>query len=157
MSDRVAVFDRGRIQQVGRPREIYEGPASRFVAGFVGTSNLLSGAAAQQLLGEDGTFTVRPEKIDLRREDAGAGDGDVAAPGTVAEVVYAGPVTRYLVDLDAGARLTTVLHNHGRSSDVAGRGDRVRASFARRDCRRLADDGPPEPTQENGTHERDDA
>jgi len=156
MSDRVAVFDRGRIQQVGSPREIYEHPASRFVAGFVGTSNLLSGAAAQRLLGEAGTFTVRPEKVGLRREDApGPDDGDVVAPGTVAEVVYAGPVTRYLVDLDAGARLTTVLHNDGRSSDVAGRGDRVRAGFARRDCRRLADGGPDELTQGDGTQERD--
>jgi putative spermidine/putrescine transport system ATP-binding protein len=156
MSDRVAVFDRGRIQQVGSPREIYEHPASRFVAGFVGTSNLLSGAASQRLLGEAGTFTVRPEKVGLRREDApGPDDGDVVAPGTVAEVVYAGPVTRYLVDLDAGARLTTVLHNDGRSSDVAGRGDRVRAGFARRDCRRLADGGPEELTQGDGTQERD--
>ena len=156
MSDRVAVFDRGRIQQVGSPREIYEHPASRFVAGFVGTSNLLSGAASQRLLGEAGTFTVRPEKVGLRREDVpGPDDGDVVAPGTVAEVVYAGPVTRYLVDLDAGARLTTVLHNDGRSSDVAGRGDRVRAGFARRDCRRLADGGPDELTQGVGTQGRD--
>src|SRR4051812_21317728 len=60
MSDRVAVFDHGRIQQVGTPREIYERPASRFVAGFVGTSNGLSGEAALELLGRAGTFTVRP-------------------------------------------------------------------------------------------------
>src|SRR3954453_15284739 len=63
MSDRIAVFDQGRIQQVGTPAEIYERPATPFVASFVGTSNLLSGHVAQQLLGRDGTFTVRPEKV----------------------------------------------------------------------------------------------
>jgi putative spermidine/putrescine transport system ATP-binding protein len=163
MSDRVAVFDRGRIQQVGTPREIYEGPASRFVAGFVGTSNLLAGPAAEQLLGRSGTFTVRPEKLDLRTDGDGrgssAGDDDVVAVGTVAEVVYAGPVTRYLVDLDAGARVTTVLPNRSRSRDVAARGDRVRVAFARHDCRRLPD-GPatPEPaTPGSTTHERNGA
>jgi putative spermidine/putrescine transport system ATP-binding protein len=147
MSDRVAVFDHGRIQQVGSPQEIYERPGSRFVAGFVGTSNLLSGRAAQQLLGREGTFTVRPEKVRIAAGDAReAGDADdsgadeVVADGTVAEVVYAGPVTRYLVDLDAGDRLTAVLQNSGDASGVADRGDRVRLLFARKDCRELADE-----------------
>jgi putative spermidine/putrescine transport system ATP-binding protein len=139
MSDRVAVFDHGRIQQVGSPQEIYERPSSRFVAGFVGTSNLLSGHVAQQLLGRDGTFTVRPEKVRIVAGDIDP-DRDVVADGTVAEVVYAGPVTRYLVDLDAGERLTAVLQNSGDDSRVAGRGDRVRLGFARKDCRELADE-----------------
>jgi putative spermidine/putrescine transport system ATP-binding protein len=134
MSDRVAVFDRGRIQQVGTPEEIYERPASRFVAGFVGTSNLLTGEAARVLLGETGTFTVRPEHLLLD------GEGELRAVGTVAEVVYAGPVTRYLVDLDAGTRLTTVAQNHGRDADRLARGDRVTLGFDRRHVRRLADD-----------------
>ena len=99
MSDRVAVFDQGRITQVGTPEEVYERPASAFVAGFVGTSNLLSGAAAKALIGRDGTFSVRPEKVSMGAE---------GAPGTVAEVIYAGPVTRYVVDLDAGARMVVV-------------------------------------------------
>jgi putative spermidine/putrescine transport system ATP-binding protein len=139
MSDRVAVFDHGRIQQVGSPQEIYERPSSRFVAGFVGTSNLLSGHVAQQLLGRDGTFTVRPEKVRIVAGDIDP-DRDAVADGTVAEVVYAGPVTRYLVDLDAGERLTAVLQNSGDDSGVAGRGDRVRLGFARKDCRELADE-----------------
>jgi putative spermidine/putrescine transport system ATP-binding protein len=65
MSDRVAVFNAGRIAQVGPPAEVYERPHSPFVAGFVGTSNMLTGAAARELLGTDGTFSVRPEKIAL--------------------------------------------------------------------------------------------
>ncbi len=102
MSDRVAVFDRGRICQVGTPEEVYEHPATPFVAGFVGTSNLLSGDVARQLVGRDGTFSVRPEKIAIAEQ---------GVPGTVAEVIYAGPVTRYVVDLDAGARMVVVEQN----------------------------------------------
>jgi putative spermidine/putrescine transport system ATP-binding protein len=102
MSDRVAVFDQGRICQVGTPEEVYERPATPFVAGFVGTSNLLTGEVAEALLGRAGTFSVRPEKIAITAE---------GAPGTVAEVIYAGPVTRYVVDLDAGARMVVVQQN----------------------------------------------
>ena len=65
MSDRLAVFSEGRIDQVGSPAEVYENPATAFVAGFVGTSNLISGAVARAITGTDGTFTVRPEKIHL--------------------------------------------------------------------------------------------
>ena len=65
MSDRVAVFNEGAIEQVGTPADIYEKPATEFVAGFVGTTNLLTGAAAQQVLGQGGTFSLRPEKLHL--------------------------------------------------------------------------------------------
>jgi putative spermidine/putrescine transport system ATP-binding protein len=102
MSDRVAVFDQGRICQVGTPEEVYEHPATPFVAGFVGTSNLLTGDVARQLVGRAGTFSVRPEKIAIAEQ---------GVPGTVAEVIYAGPVTRYVVDLDAGARMVVVEQN----------------------------------------------
>src|SRR5919197_1062454 len=75
MSDRIAVFNTGRIEQVGSPADVYERPATRFVAGFVGTSNLLTGAAAATIVGASGTFTVRPEKIRLAdpADEAGAG------------------------------------------------------------------------------------
>jgi putative spermidine/putrescine transport system ATP-binding protein len=63
MSDRIAVFNAGRIEQVGTPSEVYEHPASQFVAGFVGTANLITGSTAQRLVGRPGTFSVRPEKI----------------------------------------------------------------------------------------------
>ncbi|MBU2666859.1 ABC transporter ATP-binding protein [Actinoplanes bogorensis] len=123
MSDRVAVFDAGRIAQVGTPEEVYDHPATSFVAGFVGTSNLLSGAAAEQLLGRAGTFSVRPEKITMT-----AGE---PANGVVAEVIYAGPVTRFVVDLDAGARMVVVEQNRrtGTKSLSEMRGKRVRLTW----------------------------
>ena len=74
MSDRLAVFNKGRIEQLGAPAEVYERPATRFVAGFVGTSNLLRGEVAQRIIGSTGTFTIRPEKIRLATTDAAIGD-----------------------------------------------------------------------------------
>ncbi|WP_433616637.1 ABC transporter ATP-binding protein [Dactylosporangium sp. CA-139114] len=109
MSDRVAVFSQGRIAQVGTPADIYERPASAFVAGFVGTSNLLSGAIAQTVLGDEGVFSVRPEKI--RIDGPEAGPDEVSTKGRVAEVIYAGATIRLLVDLDGGVRLTVVQQN----------------------------------------------
>ncbi|MFF5204514.1 ABC transporter ATP-binding protein [Streptosporangium sp. NPDC000396] len=134
MSDRVAVFDRGRIEQVGTPAEIYEQPASTFVAGFVGTSNLISGEAARIVLGKEGTFSVRPEKLRVTEIDDAVGDAEHSATGTVGEVVYAGPATRFVVDLDAGGRLIALQQNLQVSSmDVMGlRGTRVRLVWNRR-------------------------
>jgi putative spermidine/putrescine transport system ATP-binding protein len=120
MSDRVAVFHEGRIAQVGTPDEIYERPGSAFVAGFVGTSNLITGDAAEKLLGSAGTFSVRPEKIHIdRAETVEPADGEVTAPGRITEVIYAGPVTRYAVDLDAGASLIALQQNLTTSSSQA--------------------------------------
>jgi len=150
MSDRVAVFDQGRIQQVGPPREIYENPDSPFVAGFVGTSNLLSGTVAESLVGQPGLFAVRPEKVDLRTDlDGPVAGGDVVADGTVSEVVYAGAVTRYLVDADVGTTLTCVSQNHRTADDLAERGDRVRLVFARDHCRRVDETTRSEPHLQN--------
>jgi putative spermidine/putrescine transport system ATP-binding protein len=117
----VAVFDDGRIAQVGTPEQVYESPATGFVAAFVGTSNLLSGAVARSLVGRDGTFSVRPEKISL---------SESGFPGTVAEVIYAGPVTRFVVDLEAGARMVVVeLNRRTGNSAAALRGEPVRLSW----------------------------
>ena len=118
MSDRIAVFSAGRIEQVGSPAEVYEQPATGFVAGFVGTSNLLAGAAARQVTGREGTWSVRPEKIRIEAagESAGAGPGERAATGTVREVVYVGSTTRFLVDLDAGGALMALRQNLQTSS-----------------------------------------
>ena len=98
MSDHVAVFNEGRIEQVGTPGEIYERPATEFVAGFVGTSNILERNGRR--------ISVRPERITLN------GHGE---PGTVKDVVFVGAFTRYLVDTDAGERLTVVRQNDGSS------------------------------------------
>jgi putative spermidine/putrescine transport system ATP-binding protein len=125
MSDRIAVFDKGKIQQLDRPAAIYEKPVNEFVAGFVGVSNLITGKAAQTLLGKSGTFTVRPEKIQI--------DKSQGAAGIVKEVEYLGPSTRFIVDLDAGARLVVLRQNTDESAvDVMSmRGKKVNLSWAK--------------------------
>ncbi len=127
MSDRIAVFDKGTIQQLDRPATIYERPINEFVAGFVGVSNLIKGQAASELLGKSGTFTVRPEKISID------GDGSRRAKGVVKEVEYLGPATRFIVDLEAGARLVVLRQNvEESSSDVLKmRGKSVNLSWDR--------------------------
>ncbi|HEY4726278.1 MAG TPA: ABC transporter ATP-binding protein [Actinomycetota bacterium] len=111
MSDRIAVLRDGRIEQVGAPAEVYERPANPFVAGFVGTSNVLAGRAAAELVGEAGTFTVRPEKIHVLGPDAEAPAGHCQAAGTVRDVAYAGPVTRLTVTLEVGGELVVLQQN----------------------------------------------
>ena len=114
MSDRIAVFSQGRVEQVGTPVEVYEHPASEFVAGFVGVSNLLERGGRR--------FTVRPEKIRIVDE---APAGNVTEKGVVSAVVYVGAVTRTIVDLDAGGTLTVVTQNTGAGGEPHQPGDRV--------------------------------
>jgi putative spermidine/putrescine transport system ATP-binding protein len=119
MSDRIAVFNEGRIEQLATPVELYERPASAFVAGFVGTSNLLQGDVAQQLLGEDGTFVIRPEKVQMLSEPPAPDPAVCTAGGVVREVVYLGSSTVSVVDLDAGPTLTVSRQNADGSIDAA--------------------------------------
>ncbi len=141
MSDRIAVFNAGRIEQIGPPAEVYEHPATRFVAGFVGTSNLLTGAAAEAIVGGPGTFTVRPEKIHLNDPDTAAGEDEVDALGRIREVVYIGPDTRYYVVLDAGAELIVTRQNIATTSNeaLAQQGRAVRLHWKRQHCLPVAD------------------
>jgi putative spermidine/putrescine transport system ATP-binding protein len=118
MSDRIAVFNEGRVEQLGSPAEVYEHPQTEFVAGFVGVSNILD---------RDGRkITIRPEKIHMRDDDGGSGE-----PGVVREVVYVGMVTRYVVDLDSGGELVVIRQNLETSSQQAleERGKRVRLEW----------------------------
>ena len=110
LCDRLAVFNQGRIEQIGDAADVYERPGTRFVAQFVGTSNVLEGDVARSLLGRDGVFAVRPEKIAVLPEGAQAPAGAHREAGTVAEVVYAGSTTRVLVDIGA-TTLSAVLLN----------------------------------------------
>jgi putative spermidine/putrescine transport system ATP-binding protein len=117
MSDHVAVFNEGKIEQIGSPNEVYAQPATEFVAGFVGTSNILERGGKR--------FSVRPERIELNGTGVGstepdksggagfAGAGAEREPGVVADVVFVGAFTRILVDTDAGDRLTVVRQNDG--------------------------------------------
>ncbi len=116
MSDRIAIFSLGRIEQVGTPAEVYERPATAFVAGFVGTSNVLSSDVVHQLIGGTGTCTVRPEKIHLEAAGAAVPIGSVAVDGLVRDVVYLGSDTRYHVALDMGGELEVIKQNVTTSS-----------------------------------------
>ncbi len=133
MSDRLAVFNRGRIEQIGTPADVYERPATAFVAGFVGTSNLLSGDAARTIVGEPGTFTVRPEKIRLAEPDEAAAPDESFALGRIRSVVYLGSDTRYVVALDAGGELVVTQQNLATSSmeALAAQGKAVRLVWKR--------------------------
>jgi putative spermidine/putrescine transport system ATP-binding protein len=118
MSDRMAVFNDGRIEQIGAPAEVYEHPQTEFVAGFVGVSNVLE---------RDGRrITIRPEKIHMVDADANGGE-----TGVIREVVYAGMVTRYIVDLDSGGQLVVIRQNLETSSQQAleEQGKRVRLEW----------------------------
>jgi putative spermidine/putrescine transport system ATP-binding protein len=119
MSDRIAVFNQGRIEQVGGPAEVYEHPVNEFVAGFVGVSNVLADGDTRR--------TVRPEKIRF------AGDGE-GRPGTVADAVFVGMFTRYVVVLDDGTRLTVVRQNDASPIE---RGTRVHLAWRDEDAYEL--------------------
>jgi putative spermidine/putrescine transport system ATP-binding protein len=133
LSDRLAVFNGGRVEQVGSPAEVYENPATAFVAGFVGTSNLISGDAARSIAGADGTFTVRPEKIHLADPGEQPTPAQCSVSGTVREVVYLGVNTRYIVSLEGGGELVVVQQNQATSSmqALAARGRQVRLIWDR--------------------------
>jgi putative spermidine/putrescine transport system ATP-binding protein len=134
MSDRMAIFDRGLIEQVGSPAEVYEHPATPFVAGFVGTSNILSGATAEAILGRSGLFTVRPEKIHLEEAGTVVPAGSAFADGRVHDVVYLGSDTKYYVELAAGGSLAVIKQNVATSSTeaLAQKGRAVRLVWERR-------------------------
>jgi len=151
MSDRIAVMNDGLIEQLASPREIYEHPASRFVAGFIGTSNLLTGSAAR--VGDSAAVievsaderiivpirdvavaqgaalevTVRPEKIELGKQPPPA--GSCALRGTVSEVVYLGTSTNFTIATTTGAEIVVFQQNSASASDVVGRGDSVWLSW----------------------------
>ncbi|HET7237184.1 MAG TPA: ABC transporter ATP-binding protein [Actinomycetota bacterium] len=137
MSDRLAVFNHGRIEQVGSPAEVYERPETGFVAGFVGTSNVLEGDAAQAIAGDRHAFTIRPEKIAMVEAGAAVEADRCTATGHVREVVYLGAVTRYIVALDVGGELVVMQQNLSTSSMEAlqVRGDSVRLVWDRRNNR----------------------
>jgi putative spermidine/putrescine transport system ATP-binding protein len=116
MSDRVAVFNLGRIEQIDTPAALYEHPATAFVAGFVGVSNLCEGEVAKRLAGKTEAFAIRPEKIRITREDTPPPDSWVSASGRVESIVYLGAATRYTVALDGGGSLT-VLHQNADDRD----------------------------------------
>jgi putative spermidine/putrescine transport system ATP-binding protein len=129
MSDRIAVFSNGRIEQVGTPTEIYEQPATEFVADFIGTSNLVEGEAAQRLFGDAAPASLRPERVRVLGPGELPQPGDQTADGTVVDVVYAGATTRRVVTLEAGPTFV-VVEPTAASPAGARRGERVRLAWS---------------------------
>jgi putative spermidine/putrescine transport system ATP-binding protein len=128
MSDRIAVFNEGRIVQVGTPSDVYERPASPFVAGFVGTSNLIGAELAMKITGSEQMFSVRPEKIHFGDLQSSPPTDMYCVDGTVRDVVYLGLFTRYLVEIENGVDLVVIEQNLKTTSmDVlSARGQKVR-------------------------------
>ena len=152
MSDRIAVMSNGIVEQLGTPRDIYERPATKFVAGFIGTSNLFSGtvsaidggqaiislgpderilvpiANGQAAVGSELELTVRPEKMEITRKPPHTTNG-CAVRGTVTEVVYLGTATNYNIKTSTGADVTVFTQNASSADDLAVRGDSVWLSW----------------------------
>jgi putative spermidine/putrescine transport system ATP-binding protein len=127
MSDRIAVFNAGRVEQVGTPAEVYEHPKTSFVAGFVGTSNLIEEGAARRIIGSDGRYSVRPEKIRLVAPDTVVAADQYSTFGTVRDVVYMGAQMRLLVSVDGGTELVVSEQSLTSAAEaVAQRGRQVR-------------------------------
>ena len=152
MSDRLVVMNAGRIEQLGAPREVYERPRTRFVAGFIGTSNLVSGTVASMdggtavlacgpdeslvvpdaaeagaAVGQSLDITVRPEKIAISTDRPDG--GRCVIRGRVSEIVYLGTSTQYAVTALAGSELLVFLQNAADSTDIANRGDEIWLSW----------------------------
>ncbi|MDZ4771260.1 MAG: ABC transporter ATP-binding protein [Chloroflexota bacterium] len=144
MSDRIAVFNLGRIEQVGTPADVYERPTTAFVAGFVGTSNMLAPSAARPIAGHDAPLSIRPEKIRIVDADAPIPPDCQGAVGVVRDVMYLGMYTRYLVTLDTDRTvdLAVVQQNLDTSSADVQRvkGQRVGLIWRRDDARILRTD-----------------
>jgi putative spermidine/putrescine transport system ATP-binding protein len=123
MSDRIAVFNGGRIEQVGPPAEVYEHPESTFIAGFVGVSNVIE---------RDGRrYTVRPEKIHILEDEREPEAGWHTEQGRVRDVQYVGAITRYYVTLDRGGDLQVLTQNleEGSAQVLASKGRGVRLAW----------------------------
>jgi len=139
MSDRLAVFNHGRVEQVGRPADVYENPVNSFVAGFVGTSNIISGELALRVTGRSDPFTVRPEKITVSAVGAPPVPGTHATEGIVTESVYMGAFNRLRVDVADGELLVFSQNLDVRGIPRAVEGQRVTLSWDEDSSRPLAE------------------
>jgi putative spermidine/putrescine transport system ATP-binding protein len=138
MSDRLAVFSHGRIEQIGSPAQIYEHPATAFVAGFVGVSNVCEGPLAQRLSGSPAPFAIRPEKVRFCPRTDPTPAGWVHVDGTIESVVYLGAATRYLVALQGGGIITVLTQNADDRDAGPAAGDPVRLRWMARHQQHLA-------------------
>jgi putative spermidine/putrescine transport system ATP-binding protein len=131
MSDRIAVFNHGKIEQIGTPREVYENPSSAFVASFLGVSNLISGLPAKDLFGSEHMVNVRPERIKLQKDGSKSTSDEIGINATIVDVAYTGANTLYVLESEAGLRLVATRLNEelpGQELSLEA-GDRVLATF----------------------------
>ncbi len=140
MSDRLAVFNHGRIEQIGAPAEIYEHPATVFVAGFVGVSNICNGELARRLTGSAQAFAIRPEKIAMIGASEQGPDGWLSVTGRIRSVTYHGATTRYAVALDSGGELAVMRQNAGDGGYAVHTDEAVRLAWPRHLNQPLAED-----------------
>ncbi|MGQ0849049.1 MAG: ABC transporter ATP-binding protein [Actinomycetota bacterium] len=143
MSDRIAVFNHGRVEQVGTPAEVYEGPANAFVAGFVGVSNIIDGELATLITGHPEGFTVRPEKISIHAAGTALLPGTHMVEGTVTEAVYLGAFNRLRVAVPKGELVVVTLASGGTLATTPGQ--MVQLSWNEESSRPLAMTSQPEP------------
>jgi putative spermidine/putrescine transport system ATP-binding protein len=141
MSDRLAVFNQGRIEQLGTPTEVYQNPRTAFVAGFVGVSNILDAALAQRLTGVAAPVSLRPERVRVLAPGQSAREEEIAARGNVAAIEFLGAHTRVTVDLDGGGELTALTQNVGAAGPAWKPGDVVELRWHRDDVHALAGEG----------------
>ena len=111
MSDRIAVFNEGRVEQIGTPEQVYEAPKTKFVASFLGVSNLFSGQLAQQLFGSSNLINIRPEKIRLLPVGSKITADEVGVSGEIIEAAYVGANTIYSINTESGMRLSVTRSN----------------------------------------------
>jgi len=111
LSDRIAVFNEGRVEQVGTPAEVYESPKTRFVASFLGLSNLIPADIAKTLVGVDEMISIRPERVRLVGMDHVASAEETVVSGTIIETVYTGSSTRYILESPNGLSLIASRQN----------------------------------------------
>ena len=136
------MFNHGRIEQIGSPTEIYDRPATAFVAGFVGVSNLIAGDAAVRILGERRAFTVRPERIRIANAGTTVPTDSCGTAGTVAGASFLGATTRYRIDIGDQTELSVIRQNsEGLPTGEIEVGQRVQLIWQRRQNNLLADGG----------------
>jgi putative spermidine/putrescine transport system ATP-binding protein len=138
MSDRLAVFNHGRIEQLGTPAQVYGDPQTEFVARFVGVSNILAPEVTQRYAGVTAAAALRPERIVVRPEGAPVPEGECHARGTISRLEFLGATSRLDVALDDGTVLTVMAQNNAPNGSAALRaGDRAQVCWRREDLRVL--------------------
>lgn len=125
LSDRIAIFNNGKIEQIGTPQELYEQPATEFVARFVGTANVFDSAQSNSLFGKTGTHMLRPEQIELDANGKGR-------EARILETIYLGSSIRFILDLD-GHQLIAELSASDDAARTYRRGATVKVNMSETD------------------------